>query len=206
MQIIHQKYDKELLNQLPVEAFTGRIIVINNFADAKKAVRYLMHYPILGIDTETKPNFKKGRMNKVALLQVATYDTAFLFQLHLTGITDDIKRLLEDQQVMKVGLSLNDDTRALNARRKINPGNFVDLQKMVNEIGIEDLSLQKIYANLFGMKISKRKQLSNWNAETLDEAQKRYAALDAVACLRIYDKIIELEQSGDYQIVEPLDS
>ena len=200
MQIIQQKFDKEKLNLLPVEVFGGRIIVISNFADAKKAVRYLSSYPILGIDTETKPNFKKGKMNKVALLQVATYDTAFLFQLHLTGITDDIKRLLEDEKIMKVGLSLQDDTRALNARRKITPANFVDLQQMVWEIGIEDLSLQKIYANLFGKKISKSKQLSNWNAGILDEQQKRYAALDAVACLRIYDKILDLEQTEDYQI------
>lgn len=200
MQIIQQNYDKQQLNQLPVEKFDGRIIVINNLADARKAVRYLMQFPILGIDTETKPNFKKGQMNKVALLQVANHDTAFLFQLHLTGMTDDIRRLLESQEVMKVGLSLKDDLRQLNLRRKFTPGNFVELQEMVKEIGIDDMSLQKIYANLFGKKISKTKQLSNWNAEILDEGQRRYAALDAVACLRIYDKIRSLEQTHDFQL------
>lgn len=197
-QVIQQKFDKQLLSQLPQEEFQGRIIVVNNLIDAGKAVRYLMEQPIIGIDTETKPVFKKGAANKVALLQVSTHDTAFLFQLRFIGMTDGIVKLMQSKKIKKVGLSLGDDFRALSARRKITPQNVVEIQELVKKVGIEDLSLQKIYANLFGMKISKRKQLSNWNADILDEAQKKYAALDAYACVRIYDRLCELIASHDF--------
>ena len=198
VQVIRQKIDKDFVAKLPTEVFKGRIIVINHVSDTKKAVNYLLKQPILGFDTETKPSFKKGRSNKVALLQVASHDTAFLFQLNATGITDDIVRLLEDEKILKVGLSLSDDLRALSLRRKFKPGQFVEIQSLVKEIGIQDLSLQKIYANLFGMKISKTKQLSNWNTEVLDDRQKKYAALDAYACIRIYEKIIDLQKNNNY--------
>lgn len=199
-QTILNKFDKNIIPQLPTEVFKGNIIVINRISDAKKAINYLMRQPILGFDTETKPSFRKGRLHKVALLQVASHDTAFLFQLNAIGVTDDIVRLLEDTTITKVGLSLSDDMRALSQRRKFKPGVFVEIQTLVKEIGIEDLSLQKIYANLFGMRISKTKQLSNWNTEILDDKQKKYAALDAYACVRIYEKVKELIATGDFII------
>ena len=58
---------------------------------------------------------------------------------------------------------------------------------MVKVFEITDMSLQKIYAILFHQKISKNQQLSNWEADQLTEAQQNYAAIDAWACLRIYD-------------------
>ena len=197
-QIILQRFDKESIASLPTEVFKGKIIVINRISDVKKAVNYLLQQPILGFDTETKPSFKKGRINKVALLQVSTHDIAFLFQLNAIGITDDIIKLLEDKKITKVGLSLSDDMRALSQRRKFKQGDFIDIQEIVKKIGIEDMSLQKIYANLFGKKISKSKQLSNWNTEILDDKQKKYAALDAYACICIYEKIMELLASHNY--------
>jgi ribonuclease D len=52
-----------------------------------------------------------------------------------------------------------------------------------------DISLQKIYAILFGERISKNQRLTNWEADTLTEGQQHYAAIDAWACLRIYDHL-----------------
>ena len=66
------------------------------------------------------------------------------------------------------------------------------------EFGIKDLSLQKIYANLFREKISKGQRLSNWEAETLTEAQKKYAATDAWACLNLYNEFNRLKIQKDY--------
>ena len=152
-QVIQQKYDKDLLKQLKSEIFEGRIVVINNQLDSEKAVNYLRTQDILGIDTETKPSFKKGLINKVAILQIATLDTAFIFQLKFTDLSDGLISLLEDENICKVGLSLKDDVHMLKQRRDFNPGNFVDLQDLVKNLGIEDMSLQKIYANLFDLKI-----------------------------------------------------
>lgn len=156
---------------------------------------------ILGVDTETKPSFHHGEQHKVALLQVSNRDTCFLFRLNLTGITPAIKRLLEDRTVKKIGLSWHDDLRGLEAREKFKPGLFIDLQDMVGELGIKDLSLQKLYANLFHMKISKRERLSNWEASTLTEKQKQYAAIDAWTCIHLYDEVLRLEKTRDYDLV-----
>ena len=103
---------------------------------------------------------------------------------------------------MKVGLSLHDDISALMKLEQFKPGNFFDLQKHVGEIGIEDLSLQKIYANLFGEKISKNQRLTNWEADILSEKQKVYAATDAWSCIMIYEELMRLEETGDYKLIK----
>ncbi len=81
-------------------------------------------------------------------------------------------------------------------------GNFIELQTFVKEFGIEDCSLQKLYANVFGQKISKAQQLSNWEADVLSEAQKLYAATDAWACVRLYEELNELKKNGNWELKE----
>lgn len=147
--VIYNKFDKKGIATLPRAVFGGRIFVITTADEAEKAVRYLLSQKILGVDTETKPSFKKGKTYEVALLQVSTHDTCFLFRLNLIGMTPAIIRLLEDVSVPKIGLSLHDDIMSLHKRADFVPGNFIDLQKRVCELGVEDLSLQKLYANFF---------------------------------------------------------
>ncbi len=171
-------------------------------AEADKAVDFLLSHDILGVDTETRPSFKKGKQYKVALLQVSTHDVCILFRLNYTGITPSIIRLLEDTKVPKIGLSLHDDIMSIHRRAEFVPGNFIDLQQHVGEIGIEDLSLQKLYANLFGQKISKAQRLTNWEADILTEKQKTYAATDAWACIMLYEELMNLERSGNYELVK----
>lgn len=199
---ITDKFDKKRIGELPRTLFTGRIITILSEAEAEKAVNYLMTQPILGFDTETRPCFHKGKNHKVALLQVSTQDTCFLFRLNRIDMPRCIIRLLEDRTITKVGLSLHDDLRALNQRKEFISGTFVELQHEVREIGIEDMSLQKIYANLFGEKISKSQQLSNWEADVLTEAQQRYAATDAWACVKILEEVKRLKKTGLYTLIK----
>jgi ribonuclease D len=182
---------KEEIAQLPIEEFTGRIILIDTEKDAEKAVSYLYKFPIIGFDTETRPSFKKGQHNKISLMQISTANTCFLFRLNHIGIPDVLKDFLSDSQVMKIGLSLRDDFGAMNKRVEIKPANFVDLQNMVGAYGIKEASLQKIYAIMFNKKISKGQRLTNWDAEILTDAQQKYAALDAWACLKIYNQLKE---------------
>ena len=132
----------------------------------------------------------------MALLQVSTPDMCFLFRLRHTGFTPALKMFLEDKTVTKVGLSLTDDMNSLHHLGDFTPGRFVDIQNMVKEVGIEDLSLQKLYANLFRQKISKRQQLSNWDSDVLSDRQKLYAATDAWACLNIYNRLTQLIADG----------
>lgn len=198
---IYNKFDKQMISALPRVVFEGRIEVILTVPDAKKAVDFLLKQDILGIDTETRPSFTRGSQHKVSLLQVSSRDICFLFRLNHTGMTRDIIRLLEDTTVPKIGLSLTDDFNSLKKLKGFQPGLFFDLQNHVKEIGVEDLSLQKLYANFFGKKISKRQQLSNWERDILDNNQKLYAATDAWACIMLYEELQRLKQTSDYELI-----
>ena len=147
--LIYNKFDKSSIARLPRAVFGGRIVVITTAKEADKAVNFLLSQKIVGIDTETRPSFKKGQSRLVALLQVATLDICFLFRLNLMGFTPAIVKFLEDKSVMKIGLSLHDDILSLHKRGEFKPENMIDLQNIVGEVGIKDLSLQKIYANIF---------------------------------------------------------
>ena len=198
---LYNKFDKKSISDLPRVTFPGKIVVVLTESEAQKAVDFLLSADILGIDSETRPVFKKGQHHKVALLQVSTKDVCFLFRLNLIGMPSCIVRLLEDTTILKVGLSLHDDFMMLHQRRDFKIGRFIDLQNMVSEFGIEDLSLQKLYANLFHERITKRQQLSNWEAPILTEQQKIYAATDAWTCIQIYERLQELHKTHNYETV-----
>ena len=202
MKTLWSKYDKKLIAGLPRATFGGRVIVVDTESEASKAIAYLLKQPLLGFDTETRPTFRPGPMHPVALLQVSTPDTCFLFRLNRIGLPECVIRLLSDQRITKVALSWSDDSGQLQRRHKFTMGNFIELQTFVKEFGIEDCSLQKLYANVFGQKISKAQQLSNWEADVLSEAQKLYAATDAWACVRLYEELNELKKNRNWELKE----
>ena len=186
--------DKQTISALPKVTFPGRIFVIDTEDAARRAVDYLNTHVLVGVDTETRPSFRKGQSFKVALLQLSTADVCFLFRLNVIGLPDFLEDFLQND-VLKVGLSLKDDFLMLRRRNKKDPrvGNWVELQDYVSHFGIQEKSLQKIYALLFGEKISKNQRLSNWEADVLSEGQKAYAATDALACVRIFQFLEELK-------------
>ena len=200
MKTLYNKYDKKKIAALPRVLFEGRIFILQTEKETDKAVEYLLTQRVLGVDTETRPSFQKGRVNKVALLQVSTTDTCFLFRLNRMGVTPSIARLFQDEHTVKVGLSLKDDFSSLRRRGSLNPQRIVELQDFVKEFGIEDQSLQKLYANIFGQKISKGQQLTNWEADVLTESQQLYAATDAWACVRIYQELLALRENNAYRL------
>ena len=199
--LIYNRIDKASVGLLKKVFFPGKIFVIYSPSEAEKAVDYLLSQPILGLDTETRPSFEKGKHYKCALLQVATNSKCFLFRLNQLGLSPSVQRLLEDTTVPKIGLSLRDDLNSLHKLGEFKDGYFIDLQDHVREIGIEDMSLQKLYANFFGQRISKRERLSNWESDVLMDKQKTYAATDAWACILLYEELMRLEQSGDYELI-----
>ena len=181
---------KDQVAEMPVVNLPGGsrdITVVDSSAKAKMAVRALSKCSHIGFDTETKPTFQRGgHMHKVALLQLSTDDHHFLFRLTVPGIFEIVRPLLENPDVIKVGLSVHDDYNALRRRGDINPAGFLDLQDYARTFLISDLSLQKVYAIVFGARISKSQRLTNWEADRLTEAQQIYAAIDAWACLKLY--------------------
>lgn len=186
--------EKSEITSMPTVTFPGRIITINTAADVDKVVKALSKEKLLGFDTETRPAFRKGVQYKVSLLQLSTADTCFLIRLCNTGMPESLISLLENSGILKIGVSLHDDYQSLARRKRFKAGGFFDLQKYVSGFGIEEMSLQKIYAIIFGERISKNQQLSNWEQDILTDKQKQYAATDAWACLNIYNRLKELER------------
>ena len=173
--------------KMPREVFSGRIVVVNAMESLSTALTYLSSCQSIGFDTETRPNFTKDSHNKMSLMQLSCDDTCFLIRLNkFKKMPHILEAFLKNPIVTKIGLSLRDDFHGLRSLTNISPDSFIDLQTYVKQFGIEEMSLRKIYAILFGKRISKSQQKSNWDAEYLTESQKRYAALDAWSCLRIY--------------------
>ncbi len=181
--------DKKIIATMPQALFPGEITLIDDPEEAHKAVDYLENFSLVGFDTETKPSFKKGNPNKVALMQLATDDRCFLFRLCHIGMCDAVIRFLENCAITKIGLSIHDDFNVMHRSSDVKPQSFIELQDYVKNFHIADISLQKVYAIIFGEKISKTQRLTNWEAPELTLAQQQYAATDAWACLRIYRQL-----------------
>lgn len=194
--------DKAFIAGLPRFTFNGRIVVICGETDAAIAIKALRTLDLVGFDTETRPSFRPGKGHQVALLQLSGKDVCFLFRLCRIGLPDCVVDFLNDARIRKVGLSLGDDFRALQRRRNFTPKGFIDLQNCAADLGIEDRSLQKLFANLFHRRISKGARLSNWEADILSESQQIYAATDAFACIELYEEMGRLKSSHDFIVIK----
>ena len=177
---------KEELVDLPLKWFEGEIIVVNSKKTHLQAVDVLSKQSIIGFDTETKPAFKKGVFNKVALLQLSTNKQAFLIRINEIGLSDEICAILSNPDIIKPGVAIRDDIKGLQKWKRFNPGGFVELQDSAVELGIQNFSLKKLTAIACGFRISKGQQLTNWEAEKLTEKQQIYAATDAWTSMKIY--------------------
>lgn len=182
---------KDSLADLPAADYQGKIFLIDNEEKLRKAVERLRYEKILGFDTETRPCFKKGMAYNVALIQLATPDNCYLFRTNLIGYPKELLAILEDHNILKVGLSIHDDFLNLRKVAEFEPQGFIDLQPFVKNFKIADNSLSRIYGILFGQRICKGQRLTNWEASELTESQQKYAALDAFACIRIYNYLKE---------------
>jgi len=170
--------------------FKGEIVLVDNLKTFFEVFPRLLCSDLLGFDTETRPTFKKGKKNAVSLIQLSTGDLACLFRINKIGIPDELIKLLSDPSVIKAGVAVHDDIRFLSGVRKFSPEGFIDLQNFVKDFGIQSSGLKKLAAIVLGFRISKRQQVTDWEAEQLTEAQEIYAATDAWVCHQIYRKLI----------------
>jgi ribonuclease D len=177
---------KEELVDLPLKWFEGEIIVVETKDTLRKAIQVLEKQAVIGFDTETKPAFKKGVFNKVALLQLSTDKQAFLIRVNKIGLSKKLCYILANPEIIKTGVAIRDDIKGLQDLRKFQPGGFVELQDSAKDLGIQNFSLKKLTAITCGFRISKGAQLSNWEADEFTEKQKIYAATDAWTGLKIY--------------------
>ncbi|MBQ3883016.1 MAG: 3'-5' exonuclease domain-containing protein 2 [Bacteroidales bacterium] len=182
----------EEIEKLSRASFPGKIEVIDKEDSAyRDAVEYLSSKKVLGFDTESRPTFSPSQPQYgISLLQLSSGDRAFLFRVKQMGLPKELCDILADEKILKIGAAVSDDIKGLQKRGGFTPGGFVDLQKMVWEWGIKDKSVKKMAAIIMGVKVSKTQQLSNWEAGTLSDSQKMYAATDSWICEMMYSELL----------------
>ncbi|MEO8470917.1 MAG: 3'-5' exonuclease [Chryseolinea sp.] len=179
----------EELNLLPLKAFAGKINVITEPAKLAAVAKEIQKHEVVGFDTETRPSFKRGQSYKVALLQLAVPGKVFLIRIHQTGVPEEIVSVFENKDIIKAGVAIHDDIKALQKINKFQPISFIELSTMAKASGLQVESVKKLAGLLLGFRISKSAQTSNWEAPTLSEKQLEYAATDAWVCLEIYEHL-----------------
>ncbi len=189
------------LNRLPIKAFDGEIVVVDSLYKVNAAVNYLSQFKEIGFDTETRPSFRKGRLNNVALLQLSTKEKAFLFRTCMIGLPPQVTDFLSNKKIKKIGVAIRDDVKGLQKINPFVPGGFVELQDFVKEFGIEAAGLKKLNGIVLGYRISKAQQLSNWEADILNPKQKTYGATDAWSGLLIYNELLKHRNKMNYTLL-----
>ncbi|MEQ8302378.1 MAG: 3'-5' exonuclease [Cyclobacteriaceae bacterium] len=181
---------KEELNTLPLKAYEGEVHLITDAHKADKAFEEIQDHNIVGFDTETRPSFYKGQHYDVTLMQLAIPERVFLIRLGHTGISEGMVSFFENDRILKAGVGLRDDVKALQKLRRFNAGGFLELSNVARQAGLEVESVKKLAGLVLGFRISKSAQTSNWEAEKYSEKQISYAATDAWVCLELYKALI----------------
>lgn len=189
---LRRRLSREEINALPLRCYEGEVHLIHGLEQWREALPALKADGILGFDTETRPTFRKGRMNSPALIQFATAGAVYLVQLGSTPFNEEIAQVLEDPAIIKVGVAIKEDLRALAKIHPFTARGVVDLGQLAASLDLPSRGLRTLAASLFGVRISKGSQCSNWSAPRLSERQVAYAATDAWIGRQIYMRLKEL--------------
>ncbi len=181
-----RRMSKDEINACPIKRWTGRISVIRNTDELAAAMRKLAGHTLLGFDTETRPAYKKGESYLPSLLQLASDDEVFIFQLKHLGLAKPLRKTLADPAIIKAGVSLDYDIRELKKLSHFQAAGFMDLSDLAKKAGIKNHGLRGLAAVLLGIRISKGAQTSNWSRDMLTRQQIQYAATDAWVGRRLY--------------------
>ena len=187
--------EAEEMEKLPIYLFKGEVEVIDKLGQVDQAVADLLTCPAIGFDTETRPSFAKGVVHSVGLMQLATDSRVYLFRLNKCGLPPSLQQLLAREDVIKVGVGIRDDIRALRRVADFTPAAFIDLQRFARAFGIEEMSFSKLMSIIFQVRISKRQRTSNWDVPVLTKAQVYYAATDAWGSLKMYQALKSEEKN-----------
>jgi hypothetical protein len=187
-----QDIGSDAINMLPMTAYEGPVHVVRTEDELEEAVTGLRGESILGFDTETRPLFRKGVSNQVALVQLAGAGAVWLIQLTRVRFGPVLADLLSDPRRIKAGVAIYDDMRGLSRMHPFTPAGVADLGLMARQLGLSTVGLRSLSANLLGFRISKSVQCSNWERDVLEPRQVRYAATDAWLGRELYLRLLSL--------------
>ena len=183
---IPRSISREDMAKLAIRRYEGRVCLVAAPGDLEEARADLRQEAIVGLDTETRPAFKKGESHLPALVQVATARAVYLFQLRRTEVFPVLAELLSEPRIVKAGVSLKDDLRALKQVFAFEEKNMLDLGWVARSNGFGQTGVRNLAGILLGLRIPKGTKTSNWAARDLSAAQIAYAATDAWACRELY--------------------
>ena len=189
MENLPNKITAEEIRQYPLYWFGGNVVIVQSVEDAQQATALLSESAVLGFDTETRPVFKKGHSNPISLIQLAGEKGVYLFQLNRIETIEPLLPLFENAEIVKTGIGIADDIKALQKLHPFEPKGFVDSASLSSSLGIINTGLRPLVALLLKKRISKGAQTSNWAANQLRENQIRYAATDAWVSRELYCKL-----------------
>ncbi|MCI0470311.1 MAG: 3'-5' exonuclease domain-containing protein 2 [Candidatus Aminicenantes bacterium] len=202
------RLDSDYINSLPVIKFEGKVVVVDSKEQEESVIKRLYNEMLIGFDTESRPAFKKGESYPISLLQLATHDTAYLFQLKKTGFTDVLADFLADEKIKKVGVGIDNDIAKLQEQKKFKAGGFIDLSAMAAKKGIIQVGVRALTARYIAHRLVKSSQKTNWAQFGLTRKQQVYAASDAWICLLIYPHLlvdnIDYRQFNDEENNRPI--
>jgi ribonuclease D len=166
-------------------------------ADFALARQHLLAAPVLGFDTESKPIFHSSQPDTGPhVVQLATESQAWLLQLHHPQAMELARAVLANAHICKPGFGLDNDRQALPRKLGVELHNILDLDRIFKHHGYgASVGVRAAVALVLGEHFhkSKKTSTSNWAARQLSESQRRYAANDAHAAVRIHAALADWE-------------
>lgn len=189
--------EKEEINHLHLQRYSGPIEVIRDDEEMVKALRELKREKVLGFDTETRPSFRKGESYLPTLVQLGGENKVYIFYINRLKKLPKLFKVLANPRIAKVGVAMDYDIRQLQEVQEFQPAGFRNLEELTEKLGIKKNGLRNLAAIVLGFRLSKSEQRSNWARDPLTRQQVTYAATDAWVSREIYLKLAEaLEQDG----------
>jgi ribonuclease D len=177
---------KEEIAALPVRRYDGDVRLVETTDDIELAMADMSQEAVVGFDTETRPAFRKGEVYLTSLVQVATAQRVYLFQLRSTAVHGAVAQMLAAPHVVKAGVAVAHDLRTLQDVFPFDARKVVDLGVMARRRGMDQTGLRNLAGLMLGYRIPKSAKTTNWAAPKLSEAQIAYAATDAWVCRELY--------------------
>src|SRR5882672_3248563 len=181
-----QSISKEDLADLPIRRYEGRVSLVETAQDLEQARADIRQERIVGLDTETRPSFKKGEVHLPCLVQAAMAQAVYLFQLSRLDVFPALVELLAKPTIVKTGVGLAHDLRQLKLVFPFTVENVVDLGVIARRRGLAQTGVRNLAGMLLDFRIPKGNRTSNWAAPRLSPAQINYAATDAWASRELY--------------------
>jgi ribonuclease D len=177
---------REDLANLPIRRYEGKVSLVETLNDLKVARADFREERVVGLDTETRPSFRKGESHLPCLVQAATARAVYLFQLRRLDVFPALVEIFASPATVKTGVGLAHDLRQLKLVFPFSVENALDLGVVARRRGVGQTGVRNLAGMFLGFRIPKGNRTSNWERLNLSPAQITYAATDAWACRELY--------------------